>query len=193
MFKKLRRRIGALLFKCLQIPKPAVFIDKSVLIEFFFRCFSRQTSARHIFHIDLYPLSGIGHFLIWLGDVFRIRQLDGLSVNPAQETIQPGDGSGISPLAQLYPKYYQTRMRVSAAHVFNKGNLFFCMLLWMTVGSMRAVCQRTHRSVIFLSPTVDILSAGFVANRCPRHTVFQRIFYYCLLIPHILCYLIHSG
>ena len=53
MFKKLRRRIGALLFKCLQIPKPAVFIDKSVLIEFFFRYFSRQTSARHIFHIVL--------------------------------------------------------------------------------------------------------------------------------------------
>lgn len=40
MLEKLRRRIGTFLLEGFQIPKPAVFIDESVLIELFFRCFS---------------------------------------------------------------------------------------------------------------------------------------------------------
>ena len=66
------------------------------------------------------------------------------------------------------------------------------MLVRVAVGTVRAVRQRTHRSVVLLAPAVDILSAGFVADCRCGYTVFLRIFNYCLLKPHVLCYLIHS-
>ena len=83
-------------------------------------------------------------------------------------------------------------MRVSAAHIFDKSDLFLCMLIRMAVGTVRTICQRTHRSVVLLPPAVDILAAGFVADCRCGYTVFKRIFNYCLLKPHVLCYLIHS-
>jgi hypothetical protein len=36
------------------------------------------------------------------------------------------------------------------------------------------------------------LPVGVVADRCFCNTIFQRIFNYCLPIPHRLCYCIHG-
>ena len=138
-------------------------------------------------------MTGILHLLIRLWDILGIWQFDRFAVYPAQQPIQAGYRSGISPLAKLHPKDYQTRMRVSTAHIPDQLDLGFCVLVWMAVRPVRAVCQRTHRSVVFLSPAVDILPAGFVANRRSCYPMFQRIINYCLLKPHVLCYLIHSG
>ena len=44
-------------------------------------------------------------------------QFDGFSVDAAQKLIQAGDGSGVAALAQLYPEYHQTSVRIPAAHV----------------------------------------------------------------------------
>lgn len=130
-----------MLFERLQIPKTTVFVDKGVLIELFFRRFSHQTGTRHIFYINLYPLSGIGHCLVWFGNVFRIGQLDGLSVNPAQELIQSGDRSGVALLPELNPEHHQTRVRIPSTHIPNQRDLRFCMLIRMAVRAVGTVCK----------------------------------------------------
>ena len=93
MLEKLRGGIGAVLLKSLQIPKSAVFVNEGVLIELFLCSFSHQTDARNEFHIYLDALTGILHLLIWFWDILGVRQLDGLSVNPAQQLVQSRNGS----------------------------------------------------------------------------------------------------
>ena len=41
-------------------------------------------------------------------------------------------------------------------------------------------------------PAADILTAGFVSDCRRGDAVFEGIFHYRLLIPHGLCYCIHS-
>ena len=62
----------------------------------------------------------------------------------------------------------------------------------MAVGTMGAVGERVYVTIVFLAPTVDVLTACFVANGRLCDTMFHGIFNYRLLIPHVLCYLIHS-
>ena len=193
MLDKLGGRIGALLLEGFQIPKAAVLINESILIILFSRRIPNQTYTWNIFHIYLNSLSGILHLLIRFRNIFGVWKLDRLTIDPAQELVQTGDGSGIAPLPEFDPKYNQTGMWVPAAHIPNEGNFLFCMLIRVTVRAVRAVCKRTNRPIIFLPPAVDILSAGLVVDRGGCYAVFQRIFNYCLLKPHILCYLIHSG
>ena len=83
-------------------------------------------------------------------------------------------------------------MRVPAAHILNQRDLRLCVLIGMAVGTTGAVNEGTDISVVFLSPTVDVLAAGFVADCSLCDTVLHGIVNYRLLIPHILCYLIHS-
>ena len=193
MPQKLRGGIGALLLERLQIAEAAVFVNEGVLVEFLSGSISDQTGRRNIFHIDLSPLPWIFHLFIRFWDIFGVGQLDGPSVDAAQELVQAGDGSGVATLPQLHPEHHKARMRVPAAHIPDQLDLGLCVLVGMAVGPMGAVCQRSNCSVVFLSPAVDVLSAGLVADGGGRNAVFQRIFNYCLLKPHVLCYLIHSG
>lgn len=83
-------------------------------------------------------------------------------------------------------------MRVSSSHVLDEGDLFLGMLVRVAVRAVGTICQRADSSVVFLSPTVDVLPAGFVADGGICYAVFERILNYHLLKPHILCYRIHS-
>ena len=193
-----RSRCMCFFLEGLQIAKTAVFINKSVLIVvtaalLSIRCgFSNKACRRNIFHIYLNLLTGIAHPFIRLWNIFRVWQLDWSTADPAQQLIQPGDRSGVSTSAKLDPEYYQTVMRVPSAHIFYQRNFSLCVLLRMAVRTVGAVCQRVYISVVFLLPTIDILTTGFAADSSLRDAVLHRILNYCLLIPHVLCYHIHS-
>ena len=73
--------------------------------------------------------------------VFDMWQFDGFSVDAAQKLIQAGDGSGVAALAQLYPEYHQTSVRVPATHVPDQFDLRLCVLSGMAVGPVGAVGQ----------------------------------------------------
>ena len=83
-------------------------------------------------------------------------------------------------------------MRVPAAHILDEFDFGICVLIGVAVRAVGAVRQRTDCAVILLPPTVDILSGCLVADCSLCDAVFQRIFNYYLLKPHVLCYLIHS-
>lgn len=50
-------------------------------------------------------------------------------------------------------------MRVSAAHIANKFDFGLCVLIWVAVGTVRAVGQRADSTVVFFSPPVNVLAA----------------------------------
>ena len=129
---------------------------------------------------------------VGLGLLFRVWQLDWLAVHTAQSTIQSGDGSGVSTLAQLDPKHHQTGMRVSAAHIFDERDFFFSVLIGVAVRPVRTICQRLKSTVVLFAPAVDVLPGGLIADGSLCYAVTKRIFNYYLLIPHVLCYLTHS-
>ena len=53
-------------------------------------------------------------------------------------------------------------MWVAAAHIFHEGNFFLCMLIRMAVGTVGAVPQRTHRSIVLLPPAEDIMTTDAI-------------------------------
>ena len=130
-----------MLFKGFQIAKTAVLIYEGVLIILFSCRVTNQTNTCNIFHIYLDSLTRILHLFIRLCNIFLVWQFDGFSIDPAQELIQTGDGSGVAALAQLYPEYHQTSARVPAAHVPDQFDLRLCVLSGMAVGSVGAVGQ----------------------------------------------------
>ena len=80
MPNELGRRVRIVLFKSFQITKAAVFVDESILVIIaavlrrVIHRISDQAHFRDVFHVDLDPLAGVGHLLVRLGDVLRVRQ-----------------------------------------------------------------------------------------------------------------------
>ena len=111
-----------MLFKGFQIAEPAVFIDEGILVIIaavlfgILNRFSRKAYRWNIFHIYLPSFSGICHLFIRFCNIFGIWKLNRIAVDPPEQLIKAGYGSGISPLAKLYPKYHQSGVGVPAAH-----------------------------------------------------------------------------
>ena len=122
-----------MLLECFKITESAVLVDEGILIVFLSSSFSHKAGSGNIFHVNLSPLSRIFHLFIRFWNVFGIGQFNRLPVNAAKELVQPGDESGVSPLAQLHPEHYQTRMGIPAAHIPDQLDLSFGMLVWMAV------------------------------------------------------------
>ena len=83
-------------------------------------------------------------------------------------------------------------MRIPASHIEDKFDLLWCMLVWMTVGTVRAVGKRLYCAVVALSPAVDVLTVYLVTDRGPGDSIFVGIFKNRLPKPHRLCYCIHG-
>ena len=136
MFQKLCGRVCTLLLECFKIAKATVFVDEGILIVFLPGSFSHKAGSGNIFYINLSPLSRIFHLFIRFWNVLGIGQFHRLTINSAQELVQTGDGSGVSPLVQLHPEHHQTCMGIPAAHIPDQLDLRFCVLVWMAVRTM---------------------------------------------------------
>ena len=187
-----RRGVGAVFLKRLNIPKPAVLVQESILKPLRGLLLVHDTSLRDKLHIDLNALTGILHLLIGFGDIFGVRQFYGHSATFSQETIQPGNGSGVTFLPELDPQHNDPGIRVEAAHVQDELAFFRRVLVWVMMRSMREVCQRLECTVVPLAPAVDVLPVQPVTNGCRGDAVFVRILNYCLPKAHGLCYLVHG-
>ena len=75
-----RRRVRIVIFEGFEIAEAAVFVDESILVivaavlRRVIHRISDQAHFRDVFHVDLYPLAGVGHLLVRLGNVLRVRQ-----------------------------------------------------------------------------------------------------------------------
>ena len=111
------RGIGAVFLKRLNIPKPAVLVQESILKPLCGLLLIHNASLRDELHIDLNTLTGILHLLIGFGDILGVRQFYGHSSVFSQATIQPGNRSGVTSLPELDPQHNDPGVRIAAAHV----------------------------------------------------------------------------
>ena len=153
---------------------------------------AHNAGLRDEFYINLNTLAGIFHLLIWFGNILGVRQLYCHSAAFSQETIQPGNGPGVASLPELDPQHDDPSVRIAAAHVQNELDFFRRVLVGVVMRPVRAVCQRLERTIVPLTPAVDILPVQPVTNGCRCDAVFVRILNYRLPKAHGLCYLVHS-
>ena len=118
------RGIGIVFLKSLDIPKAAVLVQESILKPLCGLLLVHNTSLRDEFHINLNTPAGILHLLIGFGDILGVRQFYSYSATSSQETIQPGNGSGVTSLPELDPQHNDSGIRVAAAHVQDKLDFF---------------------------------------------------------------------
>ena len=162
-------------FKCFQITKTTIFVKKGILIPLRARLLSHHTRFRNILHINLNSLAGVLHLFIRLWYILWIRKLYCKLVSSSQKTIQARDGSSVTTLTQLYPEYDKACVLIASEHVQDQLDLFRCMLVWMTVRTMRTICQRLQCAVIALEPAMDVLTVGFVPNSSLCDAIFLSI------------------
>lgn len=136
MTKEYAGRVGAVFLKGFEIAETGKLIDEGVLVELLSGGITDQASRRDKLDIDLPALSGIGHLLIWLGNILGIRQLHGHLTAFAQKSVKTRDGSGIPSLPELNPKHHQTCVGVPAAHIVDELDFFRPVLVRVMVGTV---------------------------------------------------------
>ena len=133
-----------------------------MLIKFLSFCLIDQTAGRDEFHVNLHPLSGIGHLLIGFGDIFGIGKFFRHDPLVPEETVEPGNGAFIAPLHELHPEDDRSSMRIVPAHIPDKFDFFESMLVGMGMGTPGAVTQRIPGAVIAVFPAINILAVGLI-------------------------------
>lgn len=65
--------------------------------------------------------------------------------------------------------------------ILDQLDLCLCILAWVAVGAVRAVCKGMDGTVIFIPPALDVVSADFVADTRQCDTFCEGTLNYCLL------------
>ena len=147
-----------------------------MLIKFLSFCLIDQTAGRDEFHVNLHPLSGIGHLLIGFGDIFGIGKFFRHDPLVPEETVEPGNGAFIAPLHELHPEDDRSSMRIVPAHIPDKFDFFESMLVWMGMGTSGTVTQGVPGAVIAVFPAINILTVGLIFNGCFGNPITFSIF-----------------
>ena len=177
MFNKQGRGIGAVFLKGFHITPSGIFVDGSILEELFTDDLTVDEAGRgDEFHINLEALAGVFHLLVGLRDVFRVRRMDSHDTLLFKEAVETGDGAGITTLHEFYPKYDESGIGITPAHIGDEFNLFGGVLVRMVVRSAGEVTEGINGAVKAPFPAVNILSVGFVFNGSICNTIFFSVF-----------------
>ena len=131
------------------IAPAGVFINGGILIELFTFCLIDQTTGRkNKLYIDLYPLSGVFHLLIRLGDILGIREFFCHDPLFLKETVKTWNGAFISSLHEFHPENDQTGMRIAPAHIPDEFDLFKSVLVWMGMRTSGTIAQGIPGTIV---------------------------------------------
>lgn len=176
MFQKQGGGIGTVLFKSLHKTPSGILVNGSVLIEMIFFGVIYKADRRDKFHVNLDALSGMVHLLIRFGDILGVGRMERHDALFFEETVQPGNGTGIAALHELNPENNKTGMWISSAHISDKLYLGRGMLVRMVVWPAGESAQGLNGAVITPFPAVDVLPVGLVFNGSVSDTIFFSIF-----------------
>lgn len=173
---KLCRRIRAVFLKGFYKTPSGILVYGGVLEELLSNDLAVfEAGGGDEFHIHLDTLSGILHLLIRLRDVFWIGRMDRHNALFPEETVETGDGAGITTLSELDPENDQTGIGVTAAHVPNQFDFLRGMLIGVAVRTSGAITQGLNGAVIATFPTIDVLPVGLVFDRSLSDAIFFSI------------------
>lgn len=127
------------------------------------------------FHIHLDTLSGMVHLFIGFGDILGVRGMDSHDALLFEETVQPGDGTGIAALHELDPENNEAGMGVAPTQIVNELNLLRGMLVRVVVWPPGEVTQGLNGAVITAFPAVDILPVRLVLDSGFSNPIFVSI------------------
>ena len=128
------------------------------------------------FHVHLNALPRMVHLLIRLGGIFGVRRVDSHNALLFEETVQPGDGTGIAALRELDPENDKAGVGVTPAHIGNELDFFRGMLVRVVVWPPGTVTQGFNGAVITAFPAVDILPVSLVLDSGFGNPIFVSIF-----------------
>lgn len=163
MFQKQCGRIRTVFLKGFHKTPAGEFVDGSILKKLLSDDAAvYQTGGGNKLYIHLNPLARIGHLLIRFGDILGIGRMDGHNAHLFEETVESGNGAGITALPEFDPENDQSGIRVAAAHIGDKLSFLWGMLVRVMVRASGAFTQGFQRAIKASFPTVDILAVGFV-------------------------------
>lgn len=130
MFHEHGGGISAVLLKCLHEPPSGVFVNSCILEKTLTNDPAvDKTGRRDELNIHLDALSWTIHLLIRLWDILGVRRMDSHDALSHKETVEAGDGAGVSAPGELDPENDKAGMRVTPTHVFDQGDLIGSMLV----------------------------------------------------------------
>ena len=154
-----------------------ILVNSRILEELFSDHFAVHKAGRgNKFHINLNTLAGMVHLFIRLCYVLGIGRMDRHDTLFMQETVKTGNGTGISPLHELYPEHDQTGIRITSAHIHDKFDLLRSVLVRMVMRPSGEFAKGLDGVVIASFPAVDVLPVGFVFDGSFGDTKFFSIF-----------------
>ena len=163
VFHKLCGRIGVVFLKGFHKAPSGVLINGSVLEEVLANDPAVfETGGGDEFYVYLDTLAGIVHLLIGLWNVFWIGRMDRHDTLFFEETVESGDGAGITALPEFDPENDQAGVGITASHIGDKLYLLGCMLVGVMVRPSGAFAQGFDGAVKASFPAVDILPVGFI-------------------------------
>ncbi len=130
VFHKQGGGIGAVFLKGFHKAPPGILINGGILEEMLPNHLAvYKAGGRDKFHIYLDTLAGVVHLLVGLRDILRVRGMGSHDAPLFEETVQPGDGTGIATLRELHPENDKAGVGVAPAHIGNELDFFRGMLV----------------------------------------------------------------
>lgn len=169
-------RVGAVFLKSLNKTPSGILINRSILEETLPNHLAVcQAGGRDKFHIYLDTLAGVVHLLVGFRGIFGVRRVGSHDAPLFEETVQPGDGTGVAALHELDPENNEAGMGVAPAHIGNELDFFRGMLVRVVVWPPGTVTQGLHGAVKAPFPAVDILSVRLVLDSGFGNPIFVSI------------------
>lgn len=136
---------------------------------------ANEADGRDKFHIDLNAFPWMIHLLIGFRDIFRIRRMDSHDLLLFEETVKAGDGAGVAGLGKFNPEDNKAGMGIASAHIGDKFDLLWSVLIGMMVGSSGFVAKGFNRAIETVFPIVNVLTVGFVPGGSTGDTIFLSV------------------
>ena len=135
-----------------------------------------QAGRRNKLHVNLKPLSGILHLFIRLGDILGVGRLAGHKPLFAKKTVESGNGTGVATPGKFHPEDNQTVMRIASAHISDKFDFLRSVLVGVMMWPSGTIPEGFDRAIISPSPSVNILTVGFIFYGSFRDTMLFSVF-----------------
>ena len=94
----------------------------------------------------------------------------------AKKTVESGNGTGVATPGKFHPEDNQTVMRIASAHISDKFDFLRSVLVGVMMWPSGTIPEGFNRAIISPSPSVNILTVGFIFYGSFRDTMLFSVF-----------------
>ena len=127
-------------------------------------------------HVNLKSLSKILYLLIRLRDIFRVGRLGSHKSHLAKKTVESRNGTGVPTPEKFHPENNQTIMRIASVHIGYELDFLRSVLVRVMMWSSGTIPEGFDSAIIAPSPSVNILTVGFIFYGSFRAPILFNVF-----------------